>query len=62
VNFSEGLKAFERYVREPKAEENHVISTVRRPGEQIGLNETHPFAADLGRRDGEHFQGMHPQP
>jgi hypothetical protein len=44
-------------VREPEADEHHVISAVRHPGEQIGLNEAHPFAANPGRRDGEHFRG-----
>jgi len=56
----EGRKAIERYVREPETDENHVVTAVRRPGEEIGLNEAHPFAADFpgpGRRDGEHFRG-----
>jgi hypothetical protein len=43
-------------VREPEADENHVITAVRRPGEQIGLNEAHPFTADPGCRNGEHFR------
>ncbi len=46
-------------MREPEADENHVITAVRRPGEQIGLNEAHPFTADFpgpGGRNGEHFR------
>jgi hypothetical protein len=47
-------------VREPEADENQVITALRRPAEQIGLNEAHPFTADFpgpGGRNGEHFRG-----
>ena len=44
-------------MREPEADENHVITAVRRPGEEIGLDKTHSIVSDPGRRDGEHFRG-----
>ena len=42
-------------MREPKAEEDYVVTTVRLPGEEIGLNKAHPLVTDPGRRDREHF-------
>ena len=30
-------------MRQPEADEHHVVTTVRHPGEQIGLNKAHPF-------------------
>src|SRR5437763_1661058 len=52
----EGVEALRRHVRQPEAEEHHVVPAVGNPVEQIGPNEPDPVAAGPGRGRGEHFR------
>ena len=42
-------------MREPEAEEHHVVAPVRLPCEQVGLHEADAVVADLYAGDGEHL-------
>jgi hypothetical protein len=52
----EGVEALRRHVRQPEAEEHHVVSAVGNPVEQIGPNEPDPVAVGPGRGRGEHLR------
>src|SRR5581483_11399993 len=53
-----GLEPFGWHVRQPESHEDDVVTAVRFPGEQVGLDESHRGAAgDPARRDREHFRG-----
>jgi len=53
----ERCEALGRDVREPEAEEDHLVAAVRGPGEEVGLHEADPLGTDPGGRDGEHLRG-----